>query len=106
MLVTEVLVDAEDQLFAYVAGKIQVDVRHRGHLLVEEAAQEEIVLDRVDVGETDEIADKRTDGGATPPTRGRVTGAALDFFCHPVGELEDLLMDEEEPCQPVVLHQR
>ena len=43
------LVHARDQHLADVAGEVEVDVRHRGRFLVEEAAGEEVGLDRVDV---------------------------------------------------------
>src|SRR3989304_9950 len=53
VLAAEVLVDAKDQLLPDVAGEVEGDLRHRGHLLVEEASQEEVVGDGVDVREPD-----------------------------------------------------
>ena len=63
------LVDARDQLLAHVAREVEVDVRQRGDLLVEEAAEEELVGDRVDVREAGQVADDRGDRGAAPAAR-------------------------------------
>src|SRR3972149_6596086 len=82
----EVLVDAQDQLLADVAGKVQVDVGHRGHLLVQEAPQEEVVLDGVDVRQPDQVADDGADGGAATAAGRRVAGAATHLLRHLVGE--------------------
>ena len=60
------LVDARDQLLAHVAREVEVDVRQRGDLLVEEAPEEELVGDRVDVREAGQVADDRGDRRAAP----------------------------------------
>ena len=53
--------DADDQLLADVAREVEVDVRHGGELAVEEAAERELVRDRIDVREAGEVADDRAD---------------------------------------------
>ena len=62
------LVHARDEDLADVAREVEVDVRQRGDLLVEEAPEEEVVGDRVDVREAGEVADDRGHRGA--PARG------------------------------------
>jgi hypothetical protein len=53
--------DPRDELRTDVPREVEVDVRQRRDLLVEEAAEEERVLDRVDVREPGEVADDRGD---------------------------------------------
>ena len=50
-----------EHALAGVAGEVEVDVRHVLLLarFVEEAADEEVVLDRVDAGEAEQVADER-----------------------------------------------
>ena len=67
------LVHARDEHLAHVAREVEVDVRQRGDLLVEEAPEEEVVGDRVDVREAGEVADDRGDRGA--PARGPAAAA-------------------------------
>ncbi len=49
VLVAVALGDADDELLADVPRKVEVDVRYRGELPVEEAPEREVVRDRVDV---------------------------------------------------------
>jgi hypothetical protein len=63
--------DADDELLADVAREVEVDVRHRRELAVEEAAEREVVRDRVDVREAGQVADERADRGAAPAPGGR-----------------------------------
>ena len=63
------LVHARDEDLADVAREVEVDVGERGELLVEEAPEEEVVGDRVDVREAGEVADDRGDGGASSSAR-------------------------------------
>ena len=63
------VVDARDQDLADVAREVEVDVRQRGELLVEEAAEEQVVGHRVDVRQAGEVADDRGDRGAAPAPR-------------------------------------
>ena len=53
--------DADDELLADVAREVEVDVRHRGELAVQEASERELVRDRIDVREAGEVADDRAD---------------------------------------------
>jgi hypothetical protein len=49
MIVAIPVEDAEDELFPDLAREVEVDVRHRPQILVEEAPKEQPILDRVDV---------------------------------------------------------
>ena len=60
------LVHARDQDLAHVAREVEVDVGQRGELLVEEAPEQELVGDRVDVREAGEVADDRGHRGPAP----------------------------------------
>ena len=62
----EALVHARDQHLAHVAREVEVDVGQRRDLLVEEAPEQQVVGDRVDVREAGEVADDRRDRGARP----------------------------------------
>jgi hypothetical protein len=62
------LVHAREQDRAHVAREVEVDVGQRGDLLVEEAPEQQLVLDRVDVAEAGQVADDR--GDARPAARG------------------------------------
>ena len=66
VLAAVALDDADDQLLADVAREVEVDVGHRRELAVEEAAEREVVRDRVDVREAGQVADERADGRAAP----------------------------------------
>ena len=66
----EALVDAGDEPLADVAREVEVDVGQRGELLVQEAPDEQLVGDRVDVRETRQVADDRGDA-RPPPATGR-----------------------------------
>ncbi len=99
VLVPVALGDAHDELLADVAREVEVDVGHRGELLVEEAAEREVVLDGIDVREPGQVADDRPDRAtAAPPRRqvhpGRVATAHLERAL--AGELEHLVVEEEE----------
>ena len=103
-------VDALDQLGADVAREVEVDVGQRVHLLVEEAPDEEPVVDRVDVREPDQVADDRGDRGATPAAGRQVRQAARDagrahVAGHLLRQLEHLVVDEEEAGEVVQLDQ-
>ena len=59
-LVAAVLLgDVVDDLVAAVDREVDVDVRHRLAARVEEALEEEVVLDRVDVGDLERVGDDR-----------------------------------------------
>ena len=63
------VVHARDQHVADVAREVEVDVRQRGQLLVQEAAEEQLVGDRVHVREPGEVADDRRHARAAPTPR-------------------------------------
>src|SRR5919202_2396135 len=65
----EAIVHARDEDLAHVAREVQVDVRQRLDLLVEEAPEQELVGDRIDVREAGEVADDRGDRGTAPAAR-------------------------------------
>ena len=93
-------VDLGDQDLADVAGEVEVDVGHRGDLLVEEAGDEEVGLDRVDVGEPGQEADDRADARAPPPPRRQHRpGRARPPHPHRhlARQLEQVAVQEEEP---------
>ena len=102
------LVDTLDQLGADVAREVEVDVGQRVQLLVEEAPDEEVVVDRVDVREPDQVADHRGDRGAAAAPRREVGDASRGAGpAHVAGyllrQLEDLEVDQEEPGEVVQL---
>ena len=99
VLVAVPLRDGDDQLLADVAGEVEVDVRHRGELVVEEAPEREVVRDRIDVREPGQVADDRADRAAAPTPRrqeaaGRVAAAHLQGAFP--RELEHLPVEQEE----------
>ena len=80
-IVPVALVDARDQHLADVAREVEVDVRQRGQLLVEEAPDQQLVGDRVDVREAGQVADDRGDARS----RGRARAAAARGRCRARG---------------------
>ena len=101
--------DADDELLADVAREVEVDVGHRRELAVQEAADREAVLDRVDVREAGQVADDRADRAASPSPRReehprRVPAPHLEraLPC----ELEHLVVEQEEPREAELLDQR
>ncbi len=111
VLRAELVVDPQDQLLPDVPREVQVDVRHRGHLLVEEAAQEELVLEGIDVGQADEVADEGAHRRATASPRrqaGPSAGGVLppNLLRHLTAEFQQVAVDEEETRETVLVHQR
>ena len=99
VLAAVALGDGDDQLLADVAREVEVDVGHRDELVVEEAPEREVRLDRVDVREAGEVADDRADARAPPPPRRqdvprRAGPAHLERAG--AGELEHLPVEQEE----------
>src|SRR6478735_4561177 len=90
----------DDQLLADVAREVEIDVGRRDELAVEEAAEREVRLDRVDVREPGQVADDRADRAAPPTPRRqrvprRIAPPYLDRYLS--RELEHLPVKEEEP---------
>ena len=103
------LVDPRDQLLADVAREVEVDVGHLGHLLVQEAAREELVLHRIDVREPGQVADDRADARAPPPPGRqqpprRIRPPHLDR--HLARQLEQVAMQQEEAREPQLADHR
>ena len=99
MLAAVALGDGDDQLLADVAREVEVDVGHRDDLVVQEAAEREVRLDRVDVGEAGQVADDRADARSSPPPRrqrvpGRAGSAHLERAV--ARQLEHLPVEQEE----------
>ncbi len=109
MLAAVALGDGDDQLLADVAREVEVDVRHRHQLSVQEAAEREIVGDRIDVREPGQIADDRADGAPAPAT-GRQAAPRRAGPSHLgsdlVRELEHLPVEQEEAREPELVDQR
>ena len=101
--------DGDDQLLADVAREVEVDVGHRGELVVQEPSEREVRLDRVDVGEAGEVADDRADARASPPPRRqRVARRAGAAHLERAGarELEHLPVEQEEAGEAEARDQR
>ena len=109
MLASVSFVDPEDQLFPDVPWEVEVDVRDALHGFVQEAAQEEVRLDGIDVGEADQVADDRRHRRAPPASRRQAGvgpgGAAPDLGGHIPGQLHDVPVDQEKTRQAVTVHQ-
>src|SRR5215204_2612877 len=78
--------DVVDDLGAAVDAEVDVDVRHRDALGVEEALEEEVVLQGVDVGDLQAVGDERAGGRAA---------ARADGDVPVLGELDEVPDDEE-----------
>jgi hypothetical protein len=109
VLVTVALDHGDDQLLADVTWEVEVDVRDRDELPVQEAAEREPRGDRVDMGEPGQVADDRADR-APPASPGwkemarRAGPAHLER--HLARELEHLPVEEEEAREPQLGDQR
>ena len=69
---------ADDELLADVAREVEVDVRDRGQLAVEEAPERRLVRHRIDVREPGEVADDRAHGAPRPrPGREKARGESV-----------------------------
>ena len=109
VLVAVPLRDGDDQLLADVARKVEVDVRDRGQLVIEEAPERELVRDRIDVREAGQVTDDRADRAAAP-TPGRQEAPGRVAAAHLQGalprQLEHLPVEQEEAGQPELVDQR
>ena len=85
LVVAEALVDVLDDLVAARRAEVDVDVGHLAARGVEEALEEQVVLDGVGVGDAQHVADDAVAGGAAA---GVVDAAAA-------GELDDVVDGEE-----------
>ena len=109
VLLPVALDDADYELLADVAREVEVDVRHRRELAVEEAAEREVVRDRVDVREARQVADERADRGAAAAA-GRQDvphrAGAAHLERHLARELEHLPVEQEEAGETELVDQR
>ena len=97
------LVDARDQPLADVAREVEVDVRDLGDLLVQEAAEEELVAHRVDVREAGEVTDDRAHARATATARGQEHPRrvrAADLGGDLPSQLQQVVVQQEEAGEP------
>ena len=102
-LLAVAVVHPRDQLLAHVAREVQVDVRQRVELLVEEAPEEQVVGDRVDVREAGEVTDDRGHRGPAPaPRRQQRAGRRRPAHLHRdvARQLQQVAVQEEEPREP------
>ena len=93
------LVHARDQPLADVTREVEVDVGQRGQLLVEEAADQQLVGDRVDMRQPGQEADDRGHARAPAAPRrqqrpGRVRAAHLDRDL--ARQLEHVVVQQKE----------
>src|SRR5579884_1510082 len=89
------LVDVLEHLLAVLAREVDVDVRQRGQLLVQEAADEQLVANGIDVGQAEHVGDDRASRRA----------ASLGGDALAAGEGHQVPDDEEVAGQPVTLDQ-
>ena len=109
MLAPVLLGHADDQLLADVAREVEVDVRHRRQLVVEEAAEREVGRDGIDVREAGQVADDRADGRAAAASRRQHLPRdrrAAHLTRYVARELEHLPVQQEEAGEPDPLDQR
>ena len=57
--------DVADHLFTAVVGEVHVNVGHAHALRVQEALEEQVIADRIDVGDAQHVGDEAARGGAT-----------------------------------------
>src|SRR6202011_1938251 len=87
------VVDVLDHLLAMLGGEIDVDVRGARHLLVQEALEKEVVLDRVDSSDPEHVGDDRIGGRA----------ATLAGYAVLAREAHEVPVDEKELGEPSLL---
>ena len=108
MLAPVAVGDGDDQLLPDVAREVEVDVRDRGELAVQEAPEGEVRRHRIDVREPGQVADDRPDRRA-PPAPGRQEAARRAGPADPgrelPRELEHLPVEEEEAGEPELVDQ-
>src|SRR3989440_8764241 len=103
MLAAVAFGDGDDQLLADVTREIEIDVRDRVELAVEETAERELCADRIDVREAGQVADQRADRRTAASARRqcvarRIAAAHLErAFAR---ELEHVPVQEEESREP------
>ena len=69
--------DVIDELAAAAHAEIDVDIGHGNALGIEEALEEQIVLERIDVGDAQRVADETAGGGTATGADGNFLGARV-----------------------------
>ena len=96
------LMHARNQDLADIAREVEIDVRQRPQVVVEEAAQEEVALHRIHVRKAGEITDDRRHARAAPPPRRQQRPSAVrttHLACHLARQFEQVAVEQEEACQ-------
>ena len=99
MLAAVALGDGDDQLLPDVAREVEVDVGHGRELPVQEAAEREPGVHRIDVREPGQVADDRADRAPPPaPRRQQVArrAGAAHLGSHVARQLQHLPVEKEE----------
>ena len=73
LVVAVLAADVLDDLAAAVHAEVDIDIGHGDALGVEEALEEQLVLERVDVGDLHAVGDEGAGGGTTAGADGDVT---------------------------------
>ena len=101
------LVYSQDELLAYVAGEVEVDIGDAGQgVFGQETLDGEVVFEGVYMGEADEIAHQHGDAGATATARrgflnGHFGVHQPQFHLYLPGHADDVVVQEEEACEVV-----
>ena len=69
--------DVVDDFAAAVHAEIDIDIRHRNALGIEEALEEQFVLERIDIGDAERVGDERTGGRSAAGTNGNIVLAGV-----------------------------
>src|SRR5438876_4477113 len=100
-------VHAADQLLTDLAREIEIDVWHRRERLVQKTAQKELVGDRVDMRQAEEIADDRGDRGAASPAGQQVAAgaarAAPNVRRDVARQVKEVMINKKEAAELVML---
>jgi hypothetical protein len=110
VLVAVAPVHPADQLLADLAREVEINVGHRSEGLVQEPAEKEPGGDRVHMREAQEITHDGRNRGAAPAPRQQAAVGATAPPPHVgrdlAGQLEQVVIDEKEPAQPMPLDER
>ena len=104
----EMAVHPFDQRLAQAAGEVEVDVRQARHVLGDEALQRQVPLERIDVADTDQVADQQGHRRAASTARRsflqrRFRGREAALLHHLMGDEHDLPIQQQEAGQVVPL---
>jgi len=103
VLVAVAFIDAQDQLLPHFTAEVQVYVWDGRHFLIEEATDNEDVLDGIYVAEANQVADERPNAAAPSPSRRLAAMVGAVYLSRNLGaELQQVVIDEEEAGQAVL----